>query len=113
MTTGQQLALDGQDAALAAAIVGHNTHTTDIWNAICQRANYTANTRTAFSADDIRAELPPETVAWIDTHHQAWSALWARARQTERIQAVGWTDTKRKQRHGNPNRLWRGTANAA
>jgi hypothetical protein len=112
MTVGEQLAFEGQEAALTAAVVGYNTHVGDIWNAICERAAHSAEARTAFSADDIRAELTPETVAWIDTHHRAWSALWARARRDERIEAVGWTDTKRRQRHGNPNRLWRGTRNA-
>ena len=112
MTTGHQLAIDGQDSALAAAIVGHHNHLTTAHHTITQWANYSARRRTAFSADDVRADLPPETVAWIDTHHQAWSALWAQARRTNLIHAVGWTNTKRRQRHGNPNRLWRGTEGA-
>ena len=109
MTTGQQLALDGQDAALAAAVVAHHNHLDTIAAAIQTWANYTHANRTAFSADDVRADLPPETVAWIDLHHRAWSALWARARQTGHIEAVGYTTATRRQRHGNPNRLWRGT----
>lgn len=109
MSTGQQLALDGQNDALAAATVAHSVALFDIWEAIVERATYSANARTAFSADDVRGDLPPETVAWIDTHHRAWSALWAQARRAELIHTVGWTDSTRRQRHGNPNRLWRGT----
>lgn len=31
MTTGEQLRLDGQDAALAAATVGHHDHPNHTW----------------------------------------------------------------------------------
>ena len=112
LVTGEQLALDGQDAAFAAAVVGHHVHVLVAAKVIESWAADSVRTGNTFSADDVRATLPPETVAWIDTHHQAWSALWAQARRTNLIHAVGWTNTKRRQRHGNPNRLWRGTEGA-
>lgn len=107
MTTGYQLAIDGQDAALAAATMAHSTATNELWDALHLWAFYGCT----FSAEDLRAELSPELNAWIDRNHHAWSSIWGQASRAKLIEQVGWVPTVRKLRHGNPNRMWKGTLN--
>ena len=109
MTTGEQLRLDGQDATLAAATVGHHNHPAHIEAAL---TTLIASGR-EFSADHVRDLVPAETRDWMTDHYNVLSSLFGQASRDKRIEHTGWCPPARKERHANPNRVWRGVPNAA
>lgn len=102
---GVQLALDGQNTALAAATVGYHQHPKIIDQALTELVK----SGREFSADHVRAQVPPETVAFMDTHPNVLPALFGQASRSGRITQVGWCKPSRRTRHSNPNRTWTGT----
>lgn len=109
MTTGQQLALDGQDSALAAATVAHLHHLEDVRGAFQWWTTETANTRFSFTSEDVRRVCDRDTIEWLDRHPNVLPALFGGASRAKRIHAIGWATPQRPSRHGNAIRLWRGT----
>lgn len=102
MPTGEQLAIDGVEANLAAATAIHRTYR-DHAEAVLARF---ARAETTFTADDVRDLIP----AGVEPHsHNVLPSLinvWARRGA---IQAVGWVRSTRPTRHASVNRVWRGT----
>ncbi|NMM84284.1 hypothetical protein B2J88_07910 [Rhodococcus sp. SRB_17] len=109
MTTGIQLRLDGQDATLAAATVGHHNHPALIETALSELIK----SGREFSADHVRDTVPADTRAWMTDHYNVLSSIIGRAAHRGRITHTGWCAPARKERHANPNRTWRGVPNAA
>ena len=64
-SAGEQLRLDGQDAALAAATVGHHDHPNRIETALTELIR----SGREFSADHVRDLVPPETRDWMTDHY--------------------------------------------
>lgn len=117
-SAGEQLRLDGQDAALAAATVGHHDHPNRIETALTELIR----SGREFSADDVREALPPETQAWLKlksigpngkvrTNGNVLSSLIGAHSALNHITFTGrWEKPRRKERHANPNRVWKGAA---
>jgi hypothetical protein len=122
MTTGQQLAIDGQDTTLAAAVAGHIRHLDVVREHFEALIYYTRKYpsvlvreylgRSGFTAEDVRTNLPPETCAWLDLHPNLLPAMFGAASRTNRIRAIGWTKPTRPSRHGSVIRIWKGTRHA-
>lgn len=108
MTTGEQLKLDGMNAALAATTVGHHDHPNRIRTAIDELIELGQ----PFSADHVRDRLPTDTCAWMIDYPNVLPAQFGKYSQSGRIRQIGWCSPARKTRHGNVNRLWiRGNTN--
>lgn len=104
MTTGEQLKLEGMTATLAAATVGYHDHPHRIAEALYQLIQ----SGREFSADHVRDRVPPETRAWMIDHPNVLPAQFGMHRRAGVIRQTGWCSPARKQRHGNPNRIWIG-----
>lgn len=102
-TIGEQLALDGIEANLAAATAPHRVTYRDHVEAIIAEFS---RQRREFSAEDVR-ELIPEGVE-PHSHNVLPSLIrvWA---QRGAIEHAGWVAATRPSRHGSVNRVWRGT----
>ena len=104
-SAGEQLRLDGQDAALAAATVGHHDHPNHIETALTELIR----SGREFSADHVRDLVPPETRDWMTDHYNVLPALFGQHARRGHIHHVGWCSPTRRTRHNNPNRTWKGT----
>ena len=82
MTAGQELARQGQDDALAAATVAHLHHLDEVrwWfdrlieDTTGEPGRWDGR---GFTAEDVRENLLPETVAWLDRHPNLLPAFFA------------------------------------
>lgn len=76
-----------------------------------------ARTGWHFTADDVRADCTPETVAWMDGNgRNVIGSLFAHASATGLIHQIARTQPARTTRRGNRNGVWtarRDTRNAA
>lgn len=106
MTTGEQLRLDGQDATLAAATVGHHNHPEHIEAALTTLIQ----SGREFSADHVRDLVPPDTRDWMTHNYNVLPALFGGLARRGHITHTGWCTPARPTRHANPNRTWKGTA---
>lgn len=106
-SAGEQLRLDGQDAALAAATVGHHDHPNRIETALTELIR----SGREFSADHVRDAVPPETRDWLRAGNgNVLSSIIGNASRRGHIDQTGWCQPARKERHSNPNRVWKGAA---
>lgn len=114
MTTGRELARQGQDDTLAAATIAHLHYLDDVRAAfdwcIEESRGQTALWGAGFTAEDVRwLCLHDDTREWLDEHTNVLPAIFGAASRTNRIHPTGWTTPTRKSRHGNAIRTWRGT----
>ena len=106
-SAGEQLRLDGQDAALAAATVGHHDHPNHIETALTELIR----SGREFSADHVRDLVPPDTRDWLRAGNgHVLSSIIGNASRRGHIAQTGWCQPARKERHSNPNRVWKGAA---
>src|SRR5690606_9544910 len=100
---GEQLAIDGSEANLAAATAPHRVTYREHVEAILDDF---ARTGREFNAEDVRRLVPPG----VEPHsHNVLPSLirhWARRGA---FQQVGWDKPNRPSRHGSVIRRWRGT----
>lgn len=101
-SAGEQLRLDGQDAALAAATVGHHDHAKRIRAAI----DNLIRSGEPFGADHVRKSVPEDTQAWLLAGHGNVLSTLMRGLRKRNCHKVGTYISPRKERHGDPNPLW-------
>ena len=113
MATGQELARQGQDDALAAATVAHLHHLDEVRDAFQWWVTWTCGSdntgdRFGFTSEDVRKVCDDSTISWLDRHPNVLPALFGGASRAKRIHAIGWATPQRPSRHGNAIRLWKG-----
>ena len=114
MTTGQELARQGQDDALAAATVAHLRYLDNVRHAFDVWVSVTAKWPSkwgGFTAEDVRTELSPDTREWLDLHPNLLPAMFGAASRVKRIECIGRQPATRPSRHANEIRIWKGTGN--
>lgn len=98
---GEQLALDGTEAVLAADVsvlsAGFREH--------AERAlAELIRAQVEFTAEDVRDRIPPG----VEAHHpNVLPAVIRLAAQRRQIEPVGWKQAERPTRHASVNRIWR------
>lgn len=115
MSTGHQLAIDGQGDALAAATLAHLNHLDVVRYAFDWWIDWTFCHESAhgFTAQSVRDLCDSETVAWLDRHQNLLPAMFGQASRANRIEAIGWAKPTRRSRHGSVTRRWKGTTRHA
>lgn len=102
-SVGEQLAIDGIEANLAAATAPHRVTYRDHVEAIL--ADFSRQ-GTEFTAEDVRKLIPdgvePHSYNVLPSLIRLFSTRGA-------IEAVGWVAATRPERHGSVNRVWKGT----
>lgn len=115
MITGEQLAIEGQDAALAAAIVAHLSWMERLSYVFNEWVNYTRDHPEieGFTAEYVRDEMTDrygdEAEKWMRLHPNVLPSLFGRASGGKRIHYIRPVKPKRRERHGNRIGLWKGT----
>ena len=107
MTTGQELARQGQDDALAAATVAHLHHLDEVRYSF----EWWADSKQRFTAEDVRSALDNDTIGWLDLHPNVLPAMFGAASRVKRIECIGRQPATRPSRHANEIRIWKGTGN--
>ena len=106
LTNGKAAAHHGQNLALINAALTETDAYNDMRGTLDNWIRRSHRTGKHFTAEHIRADMTPETVAYMDTHPNVFPAMIARASQTGRIQPIGRRTTTRRARHGGDNRIW-------
>jgi hypothetical protein len=75
---------------------------------VADRIDRAASTGREFTANDIRAQLPDETLAWIDSNRSVFGNCFLSAKSRGTIRRTGWRISDRHQSHNRTVTTWEG-----
>ncbi|CAM3537901.1 hypothetical protein TSOC111612_01520 [Tsukamurella ocularis] len=75
---------------------------------VADRIDRLAAAGRSFTADDVRRELPTETIAWLGENGSRLGNCFKSAKARGSIRKAGWRNSSRIIRHGNVNTIWEG-----